>query len=205
MQNGWIFDMDCQAKTGFKIDPAWQFEAIQKEREFQEAWNKNAKDLIETAQTEAGRIFQRSELDVTLSVCNFTPMARPFIMTVKLYLDSYAKSSGKEKWTLGRFVVLTHHELIHHLLDNTENLEFRAFSALSQKYKAENPNVLAHTHLMAVQKAVYVDLERTDLLNDTNAVYAHIGGDYARSWEIVNSEGTDPFLFELKAWNRKTR
>lgn len=207
MRPGWIFDMECQAKTGFKIEPAWQMELLKNVGEFQNAWDKYAGQLIQVSEEKVGRHFERSEYEVTLSVCNFVPMATPFIMTVKLYLESYkaSKPGGEGKWSLDRFAILTHHELLHHLINNTENLEFRSFSKLAQKYKADTHNVLAHLHLMAIQKSVYEKIGRLDLVKESDKIYGYIGGDYARSWEIVNAEGPEPFLAELKLWNREKK
>jgi len=56
---------------------------------------------------------------------------------------------------------------------------------------------------MAIQKAVDEKMARPDLIQETDKIYAYIGGDYARAWEIVKTEGSDPFLSELKAWNSK--
>ncbi len=63
--------------------------------------------------------------------------------------------------------------VLHHLINNTENLEFRNFSKLVHKYENENNNVLAHFHLMAIQK-VYEQMIRKDLVQEPNEIYAYI-------------------------------
>ena len=90
---------------------------------------------------------------------------------------------------------MSFHEWIHLFLQGF----FDFNSPLLQKYKDESFNVKAHLHLMALERAVYTDLKRNDFLESANNVYRNvIKGDYARSWEIVEKEGFQVFLNELK-------
>lgn len=144
-------------------------------------------------------------------------MACPFIMNMQPYLKT--AMAPKTPSSVTAFVALLHHELLHHLLDNTEGEDFKEFSKLMQKYdallkKTENAkedsfvvstdNVLAHIHLMALQKTTYEKLGRSDLLAEAENTYLNvIGGAYAKAWEIVKQEGAEPFLAELQEFNRK--
>ena len=134
-------------------------------------------------------------------------------MNMRVYLDS----SSQPGMALPKeaFVMLTHHELLHHLLDNTESEEFSKYSTLIQKYKNKtqngfavdsNENVLGHIHLMALQRAVYEQLGRQDLLKEASNGYLNvIQGSYAEAWKIVDKEGVEPFLHELQEFNKSKK
>lgn len=200
-----VFDMDCQQRTGFKVDSGW-FTELQKEKaSFQAAWDAKAKSLNKTSQSLARRKFSRSEYSVALILCKWTPMGHPLIVSARPFLKSSAAAdpSIKNPLSMAAFVAMTHHELLHSLLDNIETLEFSAASAMLQKYEKEPFNVLVHLHLMALQKAVYEKLGESELLKQTDILYRFIGGDYLRVWDIIEAEGTDVFLRELQSFNSK--
>lgn len=207
MQPAFIFDLECQRKTGFKVDPTVRSEFLQKLGSFQSEWDRQAQSLISASENAAGRSFARKEYSVALTLCAWTPMGDPaFIVSVRPYLG-LKRSEGKTKLPLSMaaFVSMTHHELLHSLVENIVNSEFSATSALLEKYKAEPFNVLVHLHLMAIQKAANEQLGDQDLLQATEDLYAYIGGDYARAWEIVRTEGAQKFLNELRAYNSREK
>ncbi len=198
-----VFDMECGQRTGFKIDPQWYTELFKKTPLFQKHWNEQAEALIAASEQAAGRKFSRSQYSVALTLCKWTPMGHPFIVSVRPYLDGPAKADPSlgQPMSMNTFVSMTHHELLHSLVDNLLSPDFD--SPLLIKYKSEAPNVLVHLHLMAIQKASYEKLNKRKMLEATNHLYAFIGGDYQRAWEIVAKEGTQPFLAELRAFNAK--
>ncbi|MBY0369685.1 hypothetical protein K2X33_03300 [bacterium] len=206
LQQAAIFDMVCQAKTAFKIEPSWQQELFEKLPKFQSAWDGKAAGLIAASQEMAGREFSRREFSVALTLCSWTPMGDPaFIVSARPYLQGPAQADPKIGSPMGlvAFVSMTHHELLHSLVDNLVDERFFAGSALLQKYKDEPTNVQVHLHLMAIQKAAYVKLGDEELIRNTDQLYAFIGGDYATAWGIVGQEGTEKFLQEAQAFNRK--
>jgi CRISPR/Cas system endoribonuclease Cas6 (RAMP superfamily) len=92
------------------------------------------------------------------------------------------------------FADLVFHELLHTWL-----VEHRpAVTPLLTKYAAEPPPLLAHLHLMALQKHVYTQLGRTEMLAWISAQYPRMRGVYPRAWQIVNEiEGYEAFIAEL--------
>lgn len=192
--NGWVFDQICAQRTGFKIDPAWGQELQSRLGEFQKAWDDEAGGLIGATEKVAGKNFVRSEYTVTLSVCNFLPMSDPFLVNMLPYLNSSARG-GQSRSRLS-LVDLVYHELLHNfLVDNLKGWP----TPLLEKYKNEGGSVLAHLHLMALQKTVYEKMKRPDLLAEADAMYKLIGGAYARSWRIVTEiEGAEGFLAEIR-------
>jgi hypothetical protein len=202
-----VFDIDCQARTGFKVDPQWQQELANKAGLFQNEWDQNAKALIETSEQMAGTKFSRKEYSVALTICKWTPMGHPFIVSVRPYLEISAKADPniKQAHNMKVFLSMTHHELLHSLVDNILNFDFSNSSNIIIKYQKEPINVLVHLHLMAIQKATYEKMNNQVLIKNTDFLYNYIGGDYKRAWDIVNEEGTDKFLKELQAYNSKTK
>ena len=59
--------------------------------------------------------------------------------------------------------------------------------------------VLAHMHLMAIQKAVYSALGKAEILQLLYQADSQYSAQYKRSWDIVELEGPDAFLSELRA------
>lgn len=198
-----VFDGECSQKTGFQIDPNWYAELWQKAGSFQSEWDQKAKPLIETSEKAAGRKFSRTEYSVALTLCKWTPMGHPLIISVRPYLEGPAKADEKIKkpMSMTSFVSMMHHELLHSLVDNILNQDFSNSSAMLIKYQGEPMNVLVHLHLMAIQKASYVESGEKDLLKKTEQLYLFIGGDYKRAWDIIALEGTEKFLSELKIYN----
>jgi hypothetical protein len=200
-----VFDMDCQRRTGFKVEESWFTELQAKKDQFQSAWDAKANSLNVTSESLAKRKFSRAEYSVALILCKWTPMGHPFIVSARPFLKSSASAdpSIKDPLSMTAYVSMTHHELLHSLLDNIETLEFSSASTMLQKYNKEHFNVLVHLHLIALQKAIYEKLGESELLKQTEVLYRFIGGDYLRVWEIIQTEGTDVFLRELQAYNSK--
>ncbi len=89
------------------------------------------------------------------------------------------------------------HELIHtYLVDNFRN---RMPTPLLTKYRNEDGRVLSHLHLMAIQKEIYLELGLNARIEGVIKFDSEVlAGSYKRSWEIVNAEGADKFVEELK-------
>lgn len=213
-----IFDMLCQ-QTSFKIDPAiqgkYQKELNEKLGVFQSEWDKASVCIIPESEKAAGIKFSRKEYSVALALCSWIPMGDPvFIVTPGGYLGEPRKMNGFDlPLSMTAFVSMTHHELLHSLVQNFIDAIVKndpnASSPLLVKYGSlpnkEQDNVLVHLHLMAIQKAAYQKLNNKELLAATNTLYAFIGGDYQRAWEIISIEGTEPFLKELQEFNAKSK
>jgi hypothetical protein len=194
-----VFDAECANKSGFKVDPAWYPELNRRVPEFQAAWDARAPALIGVSETLAGAKFTRSEYSVTLTICRWTPMGYPFIISLRPFLKISAEADPQIRTplTMSEFGVLTHHELLHSLTDDI--VMSPSFpSPLLLKHQTERPNVLVHLHLLALQKAAYAKVGDAELLKNADALYAYIGNDYQRAWDIVAAEGADAFVKELQ-------
>lgn len=189
---GYIFDQQCANQTGYVIKPEWQVEVYNRLPEFQNAWDKEADVLMQTLFEQTGKSFSRHELTVTLSVCKMVSMSDPFIVNARRWLNSF--SGPNTPAPIHGFVDVTFHEFLHNFL--VENLNFP--TPLIKKYENEAPGVQSHLHLMALQLLVYKTLNRQDMLDWIEYFYKMVGGSYVRAWEIVNIEGYQPFIDEIK-------
>ena len=104
-----------------------------------------------------------------------------------LGLRSYLDSSD---WKLNinredAFITFVFHELLHIWIDN--NISYNQSSIL-KKYHHEPREVKAHIHLMAIQKMIYLNINRMDILNTLDMCYSELqDNDYKRAWNIVNN------------------
>jgi hypothetical protein len=94
------------------------------------------------------------------------------------------------------FSALVFHELLHIWVD--ENVD-KNCSRILVKYCNEDFDVLDHLHLMAIQKMVYININRLDLLEYISDSYeSRQGPIYRRAWEIVNNiEGYEALLQDI--------
>lgn len=126
-------------------------------------------------------------------------MSQPLMVNTKRFLKSYSNTESPSP--IHGFVDVTFHELIHNFLD--ENFD-PSRSILIKKYKNEDDSVLAHIHLMALQKALYNNLNRPEMIEWIEVFYKQIGKSYLRSWEIVNKlENYQEFVKEVKTLKSK--
>lgn len=185
----WLYDSVVCEKT--PVEPKWQAELDDKGESFERIWNEKGPILFKVLFDHTGLGFSRKEMTATFSVCPGKPSySSPLVFNMTRFLDSYMSP----KLSLGEneFVDLVFHELLHTwVVEHLENSQLRI------KYKSELPSVKNHMHLMAIQKFVYLNLGRPDLVAMLEANYARIGGAYARSWEIVQAEGYETFLNEF--------
>jgi hypothetical protein len=186
-----LFDANCPADK--PIDPAWAQEAQAREAEFAAIWARESQILFGAIVSEFGKGFSRKEFTATLSVCPaWLSYSDPLVLNVRRYLKSFMK----ERPVLPdlAFVDLVFHEMLHTwMVDNLSRS-----SPLSQKYKEEPIAVRAHIHLMAMQIHIYTKLGRKAELEWIQETYSKIGGAYARAWSIVQLEGYENFINELR-------
>lgn len=198
-KKGDILDLQVMQLTGQSVSSEAYQEFIQAIPKFQSEWDKYAaKEILETSEQIIGKKFKRKEFTSWLILAPLVPMGRPLIMNASPYLEKTPKLGPK--LSMEAFIALNHHEVLHLLLEDFEGEWLFTNSKLARKYKKENPNVIMHLHLMAVQKATYQKMgaDAEELLKQAEFIYLNvIKGDYARAWEIVKLEGVHAFIKEL--------
>ncbi len=189
----WLYDSVACPDPSPK--DAWREEVRAKTESFSKLWETRGPVLFQVLFNHTGLGFARKEMTATLSLCSKLPsLSNPLVLNVANFLESYM--SPRPVLSDDDFVDLVFHELLHSWVGN--NLET---SALRKKYRDEIPSVRSHLHLMAIQKFVYLKLQRPDLVQMLDLLHARLGGSYARAWEIVGLEGHEAFMNEFLSQN----
>lgn len=200
-----ILDLQLSMFGGHKIPQAAIDELDTRLSEFQDSWDNAVKQgLLDLSTNLSKRSFERKEYIIWASLAPLIPMGRPLIINMNPYLRNGTKAGS----TLSdlAFVSMTHHEVLHFLVENIEGPILFRVSSIAQKYEKEPQNVLVHLHLMALQKATYLkmgDIGKMLMIETDNLYNSIIKGDYQRAWQIVEIEGYQKFLDELTALNLK--
>ncbi len=204
MEKADILDWQLEMFYSAKVSQAAKSELENRKHEFQQSWNLAVEQgILKKSQKVSGLSFKRREYTAWLSLAPLIPMGRPLIINVSPYLNN---GSSGSPMSMNSFISMTHHEVLHFLVEIIEGKKLYNISNIAKKYKDEPSNVLAHLHLMAIQKAAYIEMGNTglELLSETEKLYSEvIKGDYARAWQIVKEEGVEVFLKELNRLNIK--
>jgi len=191
LKYSWVFDSWCAAQTGVEIKQIERERLAAKFLDLQAAWNKTGPALLAQTEKTIGKPFYEKEMIATVFLCKKTPsMSMPLLINGNWFVSDAPMPTDI-------VADIIYHELMHtYLVDHFPNLPS---SPLLTKYGNEDPGVLSHLHLMALQKTVYLELglkERIAKVIEFDS--EHYKGAYKRSWEIVIQEGADKFVAELK-------
>lgn len=182
MSHSDLWDRQCSQMANITIDPIWVEELTSRVSEFQAVWDEQAPIILGTLVNELGMGFSRRELTATFTLCKMPSLSHPLFLNMRRYLKSFRGETLV--YPVSGFISLVFHELLHTFVD--ENL--RNTTPLLRKYSSETQLVRNHLHVMALQKWVYLLLNRPEDLQWLSFWYGEIGGDYARSWEIIDQK-----------------
>lgn len=186
----WLFDSTCAQTHENGIQQSWVNEVTSREAEFSALWEKAEPIFFGKVYELFGSGFSRKEMTATLTLCKIFSFSSPLTLNVTRFLKSYMGTQPVA--TDEAFVDLVFHELLH-----TWVVEHTAWpTPMIQKYMSEDKTTRNHLHLMALQKLVYQELNRPDLIAMIEARYA-LNAPYKRAWEIVSLEGTKAFTDEF--------
>lgn len=120
------------------------------------------------------------------------PISDPLTIPIKLIVGDEEYELTKE-----RFVDMLVHEIIHNLFIQNENLDDYFNFLIEDKYKDEDLNTAIHVPVHALHKKLFLEIFGEERMEEEieNCNYHPA---YKRSWEIVNSEGEDNILEELR-------
>lgn len=200
-----IFDRLCHSVATYPISDEMRLELEQALPAIQAEWDQEEPALLGGAVALFGKRFARQELVATMTLCaGVPPMSSPLMINMRPYLNIPTGYAPRPRFYL---VGTIFHELLHrYLVDNFQDALFLGGgSPLIQKYRGncgldDCGTVLAHMHLMAIVRTVYLKLDRADQLRHIVELDSGIANPgYKRSWEIVNEEGAEAFVREIKA------
>lgn len=159
------------------------------------AWEHNSSLFFEQLFSYFGRGFKNLKRTASLYLSHNASYGsnRFLILGLRHYLDPKDWSNDLSKQD--HFCDLVFHELLHVWVDDN----IRTDSFLRTKYCKERADVLDHIHLMALQKMIYLNLNRHDLIDAIDRAYRNFSTkDYQRAWEIVNDiEGYETVIQDI--------
>ncbi|MBO9668811.1 MAG: hypothetical protein J7501_18580 [Bdellovibrio sp.] len=178
-ESGWLLDSSLEELSKESLNQAAVDEVANRTSEFQDAWDQLGKPLIESALRETGLSFKERDIKGVLICGPIASQSHPLIINVKYFL----KSLEEKPQSMTEFVDVVFHELLHVLLqDNVRTFP----TPTAQEFIADEFDVIAHLHLMAIQKYSHEKIgNATERLGQW---YQRIGRDYQRSWELVSDE-----------------
>ena len=188
---GTIFDVNCSKMFKIPINAEAVKAAVQRAPELQQLLNREIGPYLSATYAEVGIPYPYREVQATLTVCpGVNSMSAPLFLNVSEFLPT-ADPRVDDRY----FVEIVYHELMHtYVAPASQGSSFR------RKYADEDPVVLSHLHVMALEKFVLLKMGRVEELKHVVAGYrASKNPAYKRAWEIVDQvEDYQAFVKELK-------
>lgn len=160
----------------------------------QKLWDEQGPVLLKAASEMLHSKFSYEQDETLLFFCpSFPSWAKPRMISVWQYMPSVP---AENRWQNVEFVDVVFHEHLHMLINRL--LGWKLKSPILEKYKNEALFTKIHLHLYAVQKSVYLNLgmnREWQLIRGRNSTFPP---QYRRSVEIVEQEGTQAFVDELR-------
>ena len=188
-------DAVCAEKEHYVIEKQWQDELEQDLPHIRELWDGLGPKLLATTEELTGKEFPTREADVRLTLCSVPSESTG--IDIKINMRYALHSFTKEPVPLRYKVSIFYHELLHRFIDR--NLPRQ--SRLLVEHASEPDRVRDHLHLLALEKAVYLQLGLKEQLAEIIRVDGELpNGFYKRAWEIVNKDETTylKYMAELK-------
>jgi hypothetical protein len=177
-----------------QINPQWIQEAFTKLPVFQRYWDQQGFPLTQAVESLVGLPYSRRELSAGLILCKTAVgMTMPLILHYWPFLNGPSNGQPKDPEFFLDFIF---HETLHRYV--IDRLGWAPKTPLLLKYKNETAPVRIHLHLDAIEKMVYLRLGKDEMLAKIIKNAKVHGPDYVRAWQIIESEGWEPFVNELK-------
>lgn len=191
-----LYDRFCAEVTNTKIDPAAVNEVERRLAEFEDAWRREAPQLVSAVVALTGAPFEFSETKAALSLCNPGLLSFPLIIDVRRYLTTL---DGEHAAPLHVFVGTVLHETLHRYVNDRKAALPGGTTPLLEKHRTEPAPVRNHIHLFAVLDGAYRRVGRQAHLEQLMAHEAKskTAAVFARARAIVAAEGADRVICEI--------
>jgi hypothetical protein len=181
-------DVTCSQLPGGSIKQEWKAELLAREPEFIRMWEAEGPRLLAATESISGKDFPSHEITARLTLCNLPSESFPENGRVTINMRYALRSFTPEAVSIRYKVNTLFHELLHIFLERHPI----ANSVLLKEHTTENERVRDHLHLLALQKAVLLNLNQPDALKEVIDVDSMLpGGYYKRAWELVNATDTE--------------
>jgi hypothetical protein len=179
------FDSVCSFLQGYEIKDEWKIELDTRQKEFENLWTAAGPKLLETTEKITKKPFPEKNFTARLTLCNLPSQSYFGIgINMRYALKSFTTTPVPMSYKVNTLF----HELLHsYFAENPiEN------SVLLKQHASEPERTRNHLHLLALQKAVFLKLNETEMLKDQIAIDSQLpDGYYKRAWEIVNATDTE--------------
>lgn len=196
-----VIEFNCKAlglKTG---DPSMVAELREQLPVWRAAWAKDGPPLLAALRKTAEKPFKFRESIATLQTCEgLNSTSYPLILDARKSLTGGVYDGRVDLFVNDLFHELTH-RYIRDVLGDGDRLPFKE-TPMMLKYQAEAPFVRTHLHLYALHKVIYRELGLVDTWNaevSSKRRRANEAAAYIRALEIIDAEGPDVFIAELKS------
>lgn len=190
---GTVFDRQCAAGTKYTAPDDQVAETARRLGEFQSWWDAQGPAYVRTALAAVGAPFPYQEMQATLSVCVPASMSSPLFISTRAHMSNATKRDPD--WY---FAFVVYHEIMHHYARVVYET-----SPLRKKYAAESAVTLNHLHVVALELYALKKLGKKEELDYLNNRYRNTTAGHRRAWEIVNAEGEQALIDELKQAMRR--
>jgi hypothetical protein len=177
------FDSACAALHAERVEDAWKAELTKLLPEYLSAWHDNGPKMLSVAEALTG-IQRPKRARVHLTLCSAP--SRSFLGTsvnMRFALKSYTQTPVPLRYKQD----VQFHELLHLMLDDRVPAGSKMLSAM----KGATSCVRNHVHLLALQKAVLIELKQEAALADVIRIDSLLPNDcYRVAWAVVNEFDT---------------
>ncbi len=193
-------DESCSNAKNYKIKDSWKKELKVKQSQLIKEWSNYGGKLLLETEGIVGNEFNRAFVTANLALCNTPSRSFPLTINMRYSLSTFTNNPVSIDVKVGTL----YHELLHPYIINN----LRTNSLLLTLYNKEPQRVKDHIHLLALLKAVYLNIGLADKLSTIiEADNSLPNGFYKRAWEIVNSNPSYylEFVGELQKTKYLTR
>lgn len=187
-------DSICGFFRGYSIKDEWKQELASRLPEFESLWVSEGPQLIDAAEAVTGKSFPPESVTAHLTLCNLPSQS---IIGISVNMRYALKSFTPSPVPIGYKVDTLFHELLHDFLKANPPKN----SMLLAKHHAESECTRTHLHLLALQKAVYLKLQKPMELQEIIRIDSQLdSGCYKRGWELVNASDDEylNYIDEIK-------
>jgi hypothetical protein len=188
-------DSICSLEHGSAIKTEWKTELTQARGEFEREWAAVGPKLMATTEQITGKRFSPQPLKARLTLCDVPSESGrgSILVNMRYALKSFAAEPVPVRYKVN----VLFHEVLHNFLSTNPVKR----SALLLANRNESERVRDHLHLLALQKAVFLQLGLSTELAEVIRIDGELpGGYYRRAWELVNATDTEyrKYVAELR-------
>lgn len=197
----------CNPPDDRKAFESAKLEAERRLPEFRHAWAKHGPIWLKEAEALVGRPFQYREALATLTVCPGRPWATsyPLLIGLERFLAAYDGPYRNHELREEVFAELLFHEVLHRYVRDIVGPgagQPLADTPLMKRYANEPFYTRSHLHLMAIERLLFQKLGHGELLRIVRQDH-QIAPAYARVYEIVDREGAETIVADLRDYRRQ--